>query len=268
MYKKIGALALLAAAQSFAIFGLGGHYVMNTGSLDASSGTVANLDVSSETANVVLDQKKVDGLGGFGVKLWVDALPFVDVEATGNMMWSRYSASLNFQDQTGAALPGMEPVPIELEFDGLPGLGKAKPVFAAISGDLSVTYPFDMIPFVRPYIGGGISYIASTPVMDSAFTQKFLAGEGGKALLAATTEGASGQMDEAAAQEIGQKLGEALADEGLNTGIGAHAIVGVRVKPPIIPLAIYANSKYYFGGGYDSRFDSGFVFEIGGGFAI
>lgn len=265
MLKKVGMAALAVAAQSFAIVGFGGHYVINTGSVDAAKSNVYSFEeaASGNEVNVLLDQKKVDGLSGFGFKLWIDALPFIDVEATGNLQFSRYSAALNFTDADGEAYPDLDPVPIEMEFDNLPGLGKARPVFASMTGDLSVTYPFTMLPIIRPYVGGGLSYIASTPVMDKEFTQKFLARTG-----AALLDPEALAADPDAAEKVGTALGEALADEGLNTGIAGHALVGVRVKPPIIPLAIYANTKYYFGGNFDSQYNPGFVFELGGGFAI
>lgn len=257
MLKKLGAVALIAAAQSFAILGVGGHYVMNTGSVD---GAVSSVYTDQATGlNVDLDQKKADGLSGFGVKLWVDVLPFVDVEATGNFQWTRYRALLNMTQGENTIT-----TPIEMEFDGLPGLGKARPVFASITGDLSVTYPITFLPIIRPYVGGGVSYIASTPVLNKEFTQKFLQGAGASLL----NPEAVGTDNSQTAEALSEALGEALADEGLNTGIGGHALVGFRVKPPIIPLAVYANTKYYFGGGFDSKFDPGFVFEIGAGFAL
>lgn len=270
--KSLGAASLLVATQSFAIVGFGAHYVLNTGSVDAAKSNVYKLslanpntpDAPGATTNVLLDQKKVESLSGVGVKLWIDALPFVDIEATGNMQFSRYSATLGFQDSaTGSTVAGMQPVPIELEFEGVPFLGKARPVFAAMSGDLSITYPFTMLPVIRPYVGGGVSYFASTPVMNAKFTRKFLE-KTGSALLDPEELAANPEV----AETVGTALGEALADEGLNTGIGGHALVGVRIKPPVIPLAIYANSKYYFGGNFDSQYNPGFVFELGGGFAL
>ncbi len=257
MNKIILAAALAIASQSFAIVGFGGHYVMNTGSTSATKDSVYHLDGAN--ADISLDRKGADGLGGFGLKLWIDALPFIDIEATGNMQFSRYSTSLVVTDSANNSVE----IPIEMEFDNVPFLGKARPVFAAMSGDLSVTYPFTMLPIIRPYIGGGVSYIASTPVLDRDFATKFLQRTGGSI---PTPEEIAQNPN--AANALGDALGEALAKEGLNSGVAAHALVGLRIKPPVIPLAIYANGKYYLGGNFDSAFDPGFVFEIGGGFAI
>jgi len=258
MLKKFGAAALLTAAQSFAIVGFGGHYVINTATVDAAKSTVYSSDEAG--VDMTLDQKKVDGLSGAGVKFWIDVLPFVDIEATGNMQFSRYSANLTVSQDDGTT----QNVPIELEFDNVPFLNKARPVFASMTGDLSVTYPFDMLPIVRPYVGGGVSFVASTPVMSKKFTENFLK-SAAPALLAST---ASGEITDEAADQLGTALGEALAEEGLNTGIAGHALVGLRIKPPVIPLAVYANAKYYVGGNFDSQYNPGFVFELGGGFAL
>jgi len=77
--------------------------------------------------------------------------------------------------------------------------------------------------------------------------------------------------DPAAQQDAGIALGEeivdAVIDEGLTTGIGGHVIGGARFKIPVIPIAAYANAKYYFGSPSDA-FNPGAVFELGGGLAF
>ena len=46
-------------------------------------------------------------------------------------------------------------------------------------------------------------------------------------------------------------------------------LVGTRAKLPIIPIAIYTNFKYYFGGDYPKEIDAGnMTLEVGGGFAL
>jgi hypothetical protein len=80
-----------------------------------------------------------------------------------------------------------------------------------------------------------------------------------------------------AAQEKSQQLGQvmkekvqkAALDEGLNTSIGGHILVGLRAKLPIIPIAAYGNFKYYIGGDYPSEVDPGnMTVELGVGLAI
>ena len=64
------------------------------------------------------------------------------------------------------------------------------------------------------------------------------------------------------------KVVDALKKADYKTGMGGHIIAGLRIKPPIIPLAVYANGKYYFGGDLGKQFTQGLVLELGGGFAL
>jgi hypothetical protein len=74
---------------------------------------------------------------------------------------------------------------------------------------------------------------------------------------------------EALGQTLKQKVQDKAMDEGLKTSIGGHALVGVRAKLPIIPIAAYCNFKYYFGGDYPKEVDAGnMTLEVGGGFAL
>ena len=79
----------------------------------------------------------------------------------------------------------------------------------------------------------------------------------------------SGTMSEKQAKELANKLSDKLQDDGLNTNLGGHIIVGLRANLPIIPIAAYVNGKYYFGIDYDDEIDaSSFVLEAGVGFAL
>ncbi|GHV11721.1 hypothetical protein AGMMS49938_02930 [Fibrobacterales bacterium] len=251
------AVALFATTQAFAIAGIGAHFVMNTGSLKADKGEVLPIP---NLGAITLEQQKADGLKGLGFKAWVDIIPFVDVELTANIVGARYATVLQVPtlNENGEIVNKDFPMEVDL---GLPFFGKATPLFSASNFDLSVTYPFDFLPIIRPYIGGGFSYIITTPIMNKKFVSKFLERE--------DVQGAFlGDPADIDADKIGTALAKALEDERFTFGAGAHAIAGIRIKPPIIPIAIYANGKYYFGGNVDSQFSNGFVLEVGGGFAL
>jgi len=241
--KKIllaATFALFASTQSFAIAGIGAHYIMNTGSLKASSGEI--------TGGIKVEQEKSEGLQGLGFKLWIDLLPLVDIEGTFNIAAARYRTTLGFGDKTVSLSYPVE-APYSMLFDD------ASPIYGIATGDVSITYPFDILPIIRPYLGAGLSYFVSTPVVNAAFVEK----------LAETT----GDLDGATAIDgIGNAVMNALKNSDYETGIGGHIIAGIRIKPPIIPLAIYTNGKYYFGGNTSSKFSQGFVLEVGGGFAL
>lgn len=256
------AIALFASTQAFAIVGAGAHYVMNTtGSLKASKGSVYDLGPTLGTIDV--EQQKASGLQGLGFKLWIDLLPIIDIEGTFNVAATRYKTSLFIPtpDENGTItrkeihLAYTPDAPYNMYFD------RADPLYGIFTGDVSITYPITSIPVIRPYAGLGITYLASIPVINADFTKKML--ENSKELTDALIPDPN-NPDPAAADKAASKVGDALVktlkNSDYKTSITGHAIVGVRLKLPIIPLAVYSNAKYYFG--------NDFVLEVGGGLAI
>ena len=80
---------------------------------------------------------------------------------------------------------------------------------------------------------------------------------------------AKSQALQAKGQEMKAQIQDKALDEGLNTSIGGHILVGLRAKLPIIPIAAYGNFKYYIGGDYPSEVDPGnMTVELGVGLAI
>jgi hypothetical protein len=258
-FRSIGlavALVSLAAGQAFAIGGIGVHYTMNTGHLAASDGSIQAEGISIAS----IDQKKTSTLRGIGFKAWIDALPFVDLEATWNMQFASYRASLY--------TVAKDTIPLQVGFDGIPGYSaKANPVYANMNLDISAMFAIDFlpIPFITPYVGGGFTWMISAPVINAGFINDAIVyGEGpdyGELGLAEAIE--NGRVG-----DVAENLTDYLDDKGLNTGIGGHIIAGLRFKLPIIPIALYGNWKHYFGGGLESQFKNKQVFEIGGGFAL
>jgi len=260
--KKIlsaATFALFASTQAFAIFGVGAHYVMNTGSLDGNKGPAYGLP--EDPISIDVEQKKTDGLKGIGFKAWIDLIPVVDIEGTLNIAATRYKTSLNIHTLTGDTIIDLSYTP-DAPYSMI--FGAADPLFGVVNGDLSVTYPFDL-KILRPYIGVGFSYFASIPIVNASFANKMLNNSKNEDLLATLLDPTENPD---AASKIGKALINTLQNESYTTGIGGHIIAGLRIKPPIIPIAIYANGKYYFGGNTNSQFSQGFVLEAGGGFAL
>jgi len=252
--KKIlfaATFALFASTQVFAIAGIGVHYITNTGSLGASTGSITFTEPTTGLSEqMIVSQEKSEGLKGLGFKLWIDLLPLVDIEGTFNIAAARYNTTLIIPAM-GKTIPLNFPVeaPYSMLFDG-----GASPIYGIATGDVSVTYPFDVIPLITPYIGLGVSYFISTPVVNADFVEKVVA----------TVD----ITDPTAVDGIGNAVVETLKNSDYESGMGGHIIAGVRVKPPIIPIAAYANCKYYFGGNTNSKFSQGLVLEVGGGFAL
>ena len=264
-FKALIAAGALLATQSFAIIGIGAHYAPGFGTKMAAAAP-ANV-----APGIDLYHGGFDGtMQGFGLKLWIDLLPVIDIEATMNFQFGSYDAALYVE---GSA----EPINLEIEVGGTP-YGKANPKFVAMNADLSITYPITFIPIIRPYIGGGLTYYLNSFVLN----QKFVSGiiddpeiaqaiQDISQMQNATPEEiqARAQALEPVAQNLKQRIQDQALEEGLNTSIGGHVLVGMRAKLPIIPIAAYTNFKYYFGGDYPKEVDAGnMTLEVGVGLAI
>ncbi len=236
------------AVYANAIAGFGVQWAPSPGlEVKSSKGSITD-SVAGKSASIVVD--KVSGLQGFGLKFWIDALPFVDIEASSNVQFGQYDVNLILPDNSS----------IPLKYDMNIPLAPSKPIFARIVNDVSIVYPFlkfpPVISIARLYVGGGLTYGLSTQVLDSSFARK--------ALKDANLNSNSSQ------DQLSSALTKAITKEGLKQGIGFHLMAGVRVKPPVIPLAIFANIKYHFlGAATPSSADANsLTYELGGGLAF
>ena len=262
-FKIIATAAALLATQSFAIIGVGAHYAPGFGTkmkAGPKAKVADNIDFSHEGFDEMMQ--------GFGFKLWIDLLPIIDIEGTFNIQFGSYDASLYVKNPTS----GVESeIPLEIELGGTP-FAKANPKYVAMNGDLSITYPITSLPIIRPYIGGGLTVFANSFVLNQAYVSALVDDPAIQTLIADAAAGATPEA-QAKLQEAGEALKQRVQDkaakESINTSIGGHALVGFRLKLPIIPIAAYCNFKYYFGGDYPKEIDAGHMtLEVGGGLAI
>ncbi|MCQ2098620.1 MAG: hypothetical protein MJY87_11860 [Fibrobacter sp.] len=303
-FKALIAAGALLATQSFAIVGIGGHYAPSFG--NKMKGMEAPAKVTDDGSILIKHEGFKGTMQGFGFKAWIDILPFIDVEGTFNIQFGSYDASLYvLQDQetltkvlasSGSVdltnpnyLDLYQEIPLKVELGGVP-FAEANPKFVHMNGDLTITKPFSL-PIIKPYIGAGITYNLNTFILNEPFTYSVVNGvysavlQGMKDEMAEAVAGALVDPEAAAAAmdpaQMAEKLASRIQDqavdnlkdaaleEGLTTSIGFHVMAGVRAKLPIIPIAAYANVKYYFGGDYPKEIDAGnVVLEIGGGFAL
>ena len=264
-FKALIAAGALLATQSFAIVGLGFHYAPGFGTKmkAAEPATIAD--------KVLLSHDGFDGtMQGFGFKAWVDILPIIDIEATLNIQFGSYDASLWVENPADGSV---SEIPLEIELGGTP-FGKANPKFVAMTGDLSITYPITFLPIIRPYIGGGLSYHLNSFVLNQKFATSFIQpntlDEVAKIVTDPETDNETkAQLLQGKGEEMKTQIQDKALDEGLNTSIGGHILVGTRAKLPIIPIAAYANFKYYIGGDYPDEIDAGNMpVDLGIGLAI
>ena len=264
-FKALIAAGALLATQSFAIVGLGFHYAPGFGTKmkAAEPATIAD--------KVLLSHDGFDGtMQGFGFKAWVDILPIIDIEATLNIQFGSYDASLWVENPADGSV---SEIPLEIELGGTP-FGKANPKFVAMTGDLSITYPITFLPIIRPYIGGGLSYHLNSFVLNQKFATSFIQpntlDEVAKIVTDPETDNETkAQLLQGKGEEMKTQIQDKALNEGLKTSIGGHILVGTRAKLPIIPIAAYANFKYYIGGDYPDEIDAGnMTVELGIGLAI
>lgn len=300
-FKVLLAAGALLASQSFAIIGIGAHYAPNFGTKMTGLGAdkIANRVSVSDNNEVMLWHGGFDEMmQGFGFKVWVDILPIIDIEATFNIQFGSYDASLFVVNDPLSVVAGGEipadaykQIDLEIELGGTP-FGKANPKFVQMNGDLTITYPLTFIPIIRPYIGGGLTYYMNTFILNQPFTKRVV-GDTYSTVINAVQEEAAKTAEGIAndptqlldpssvalpdANAVSQKVMDAMVEnlqdaaleEGLKTSIGGHIVVGLRAKLPIIPIAAYANFKYYFGGDFPEEVEPGrMAAEVGVGFAL
>lgn len=305
-FKVFAAAAALLASQSFALLGVGAHYAPGFGT--KMSGMDKPAAVTDDGSILVKHEGFKGVMQGVGFKAWIEFLPIIDIEATFNIQFGSYDASLYvLQDKEALSkvlagegtadasdLALYKEIPLKVELGGVPSWAEANPKFFHMNGDLTITYPLTFIPVIRPYIGGGVTYNLNTFVLNQSFTYGVVNG-----IYSAVLQSMKDEMSQAAADalanpeqaadimaqmdpaqmadRLAQKIQDQAVDnikdaaleEGLKTSIGGHVLVGLRAKLPIIPIAAYANFKYYFGGDYPTEIDAGnMTAEIGVGFAL
>ena len=247
MQAALKSLAVLCALSlpSHAIFGIGGHWAPALGlEVKASRDSIFN----TTAGGVFLDEKGTTGLSGFGMKIWIDALPLVDLEATGNLQFGYYDANL---------VIGTSTTSLSYDLD-MPFL-KGKPFFARTMGDLAVLYPFlkfpPMISLIRLQAGAGLTFGAATQTMSAKFARAALAGN-------------SSINSNSTQAEIGTALAGSIVDEGLVTGMGGFIQLGAKAKPPVIPVGAYLDFKYHFLGFNPDLVGGGLTMELGAALAF
>jgi len=255
-FKIIFAAAALLATQSFAIAGFGAHYTPNVGTTLKKADRAA---IEGTNGKIHLSHGDFEYIQGFGFKAWLDILPKIDIEASFNIQFASYNATLWAGDEEH----GYKKFPMSIELSGVP-FGKATPKYVAMNADLSVTYPFSIPLFpLRPYVGAGLTINWNTFILNNQFVNNVFD------KIKEKGEDLPLDDEEKLAKTLAKHVASMAKDEGLNKSIGFHILAGVRAKLPLIPIAAYANVKCYFGGDYDSDIDPGHIaFELGGGFAL
>lgn len=262
------ALGLCAAAPSHALFGIGVSYGANTTSVDAESSTLSAGELPSylssyaaqnslSAPSLTLTRAKVDGLKQIGAKVWIDipVLPLT-VDASSNIAWGSYASTAKLEDGTPSA---DDDLIVNTGINtGFPvwGIGKGETPYINLLNDLTVRYTLFSLPpvisLVKVSAGGGVTMAYGTRVVGKDDVKDLFDG--------AAAEGINKERAEAA-------LAKQLSDNLYTTQWGGHLDLNVTVKPPVIPVAVYVDGKWYLNTA-TTKAASNFPFAVTAGLAF
>jgi len=268
-FLLVAVFAVVAAQPSHALFGLGVSYGRNFTSVSSANDVVGTAELPTYLKEYAADKNinegklyvnrdGVSGLQQAGLKVWLD-LPLIPIEfeAASNLAWGSYKSSVLF---TGANNGGGNDLVINTGMDApfpVPGLKSGEtPYFSSIL-DASVRYAFLKLPPLSPlkpfkiYAGGGVSWFYASKVVSKDDVKDIFDVSGGA-------------VDQAAAEAA---LAKKLEDNFYESTIGGHLLLGAQLKVPVIPLAIFADGKWYFNAA-TSSVASNYPFAVTAGVAL
>jgi hypothetical protein len=229
--KILVALSGLAlAAPSHALVGIAVSGGLNSTSISGADQNIGGGNVPKEFAgdSLVATRTKVSNLTQVGVKAWLElpVLP-IEIEVADNIAWGSYQSSLTLYSPSGVT---KIPVDIPSPFLGLGSKSGSTPYLSNFT-DITLRYPILQLPPLSPiqplkiWIGGGLTNIASTRIIDQSDLQTIY-GSGTY----------NGNPNDA----------RSTLEKNLWTNtIGGHLAVGAQLKIPVIPIALFIDGKWY-----------------------
>lgn len=259
-------IAIIVAQPSHALFGIGGSFGRNFTSVSSATDVVGAADLpaylksygGANPGTLTVARDGVDGLNQLGLKAWLD-LPLlpIEFEAAANVAWGSYKSVLAYQDPTDPT----RDLNITTGFDSpvpVPGIGSGETPYVSTILDASVRYPFLKLPPLSPlkpfkiYVGGGVSWFYASKVVSKDDVSEIFDITGGA------------DQDAAAAQTA---LSKQLKDNFYESTIGGHVLLGAQLKIPVLPLALFADGKWYFNAAPSSA-ASNYPFAVSAGLGL
>jgi hypothetical protein len=202
---------------------------------------------------------------GLGMKIYVDIIPFIDcIEIGGGFTAFQYDGSIRYPKSISVGNPAITAPPDSLislatnpanlitieydtlstnleDFDGAPPIpGITKTPYAKLDMGLTIRkyIPIPVIDKVlKPYGGLGFDVMFATPVPSSKLVNDAL---GDKLTGPMSVTDIMGVMQEDAANLVVEKL----LSELMTPHFGMNIVVGLMVKPPVVPIGLYIDGKF------------------------
>lgn len=275
LVKLFAVTLLVSITPVYALFGIGGHGGLDlTSSIDSvyppEDLTINSLDTVITTANTTVqrvfpsfsvrnflsdsgvypsnfERTGITKLYAGGGKIYIDALPFIDLEAALNIIGKDYNFKARFLNPVKMnkvlteVASGSVSSASELGSELLACRDSIDSPFAygRIHIDLTIRKSLLKLPpvvnILKFYVGAGPSaYLATPLITPELFNETF------------------NSLDISSITDP-TKFGTALVDQLVKEAkkqelkIGGHVMCGITIKPPVIPFAIYADGKFNFG---------------------
>ena len=190
---------------STGLFAIGGFGLQ----IGQSSFSVAETHLESEVPGTVLSNHSFDGAYVIGGYLYIDAIPFIDIEVDANIRGNTYD--LSFSNQAGS----MEPVNF--------GWASTDVYYTLRKKVFGLSIPF--LAGAKLHAGGGFNTHVTTPLADIDMVTELLGGE----------------LENGNPSEVNDNLKKYLEDNTIDA-TGIHIQTGLQFK--LLMLDTFLNFRY------------------------
>jgi hypothetical protein len=181
----------------------------------------------------------------FGGKAYIDLIPFFDIEVSGNFGLWQYDGSLEYLDinNTDAIIngtPAYKTVDLTLKDLDMKHIGLTGTPYAKLHFDATVRKTILDLWLIKFSGGAGMSAHFATPLLTGSLIEDAL----GSALTTASAVDIGGLLSD---KETGKTIVTKIIKEAMGKpALGAHVLLGVKAKLPVIPVGVYIDGKYMF----------------------
>jgi len=186
----------------------------------------------------------------FGGKAYIDFIPFFDIEVSGNFGLWQYDGSLEYLDldisasnieSIQAGTPAYKTVDLTLkDLDMGKYIGLTGTPYAKLHFDATVRKTIVDLWLIKLSGGAGVSAHFATPLLSGTLIEDAL----GPALTTALAVDIEGLLSN---PKNGEKIVRKIIEDAMGKpAFGAHALLGVKMKLPVIPVGVYIDGKYMF----------------------